>query len=119
MGSVAQVRLAAPSISVEVGRSLTVPGGGRVLGNQGTRKRAGEIRPLSALAVPTASEAATVEAATVEAATVEAVTVEAAKTSYMGDAHTVRETATGSSTLGRDRTPAICFADTRSAGSSV
>ena len=51
---------------------------------QGTRKRAGEIRPLSALAVPTASEAATVEAATVEAA----------KTSYMGDAHTVRETAT-------------------------
>jgi hypothetical protein len=58
-------------------------------GEQGTRKRAGEIRPLSALAVPTASEAATVEAATVEAAT-----VEAAKTSYMGDAHTVRETAT-------------------------
>jgi hypothetical protein len=73
-------------------------------GEQGTRKRAGEIRPLSALAVPTASEAATVEAATVEAATVEAATVEAAtveaatveaaKTSYMGDAHTVRETAT-------------------------
>ena len=36
----------------------------------------------------------TAEAATVEAATVEAATVEAAKTSYMGDAHTVRETAT-------------------------
>jgi hypothetical protein len=44
--------------------------------------------------VPTASEAATVEAATVEAATVEAATVEAAETSDMGDAHTVRETAT-------------------------
>jgi hypothetical protein len=61
-------------------------------GEQGT-KRAGDPA-LSALAVPTASEAATVEAATVEAATMEAATMEAADTSDMGDAHTVRETTT-------------------------
>jgi len=55
----------------------------------GDKKKGRRDPALSALAVPTASEAATVEAATVEAAT-----MEAADTSDMRDAHTVRETAT-------------------------
>ena len=50
----------------------------------GDKKKGRRDPALSALAVPTASEAATVEAATMEAA----------DTSDMGDAHTVRETAT-------------------------
>jgi hypothetical protein len=60
----------------------------------GDKKKGRRDPALSALAVPTASEAATVEAATVEAATMEAATMEAADTSDMRDAHTVRETAT-------------------------
>ena len=55
----------------------------------GDKKKGRRDPALSALAVPTASEAATVEAATMEAAT-----MEAADTSDMRDAHTVRETAT-------------------------
>jgi len=50
----------------------------------GDKKKGRRDPALSALAVPTASEAATVEAATMEAA----------DTSDMRDAHTVRETAT-------------------------
>jgi hypothetical protein len=55
----------------------------------GDKKKGRRDPARSALAVPTASEAATVEAATMEAAT-----MEAADTSDMRDAHTVRETAT-------------------------